>query len=266
MTFLAYLAMIIIPFIINLPVKILPGLNSFGGAWVIAGGITWAVVFLALGSKHDAKFVFTQFINNSGYSSNFWVFIMSFYNPMYALYGTDGILHLVEETVNPAHNAPRAMVWSMIVCGLMTFVSALVFMFTAGNYESYLEYPEPFLNWFIDTCSSFWGGGMFAVVWYVVANTLIVVGTNTTSSRLTWSMARDHAFPYSSYLAHVSVKLKIPYRAMVGVFVVEVMIGLVIFGGDLAFEAIISGAGVSLQLGYMIPVALVSCHAFTSTD
>lgn len=45
--------------------------------------------------KHDAKFIFTKFINNSGYTSSGWVFIMSFYSPMYGLYGTDGMMHLV---------------------------------------------------------------------------------------------------------------------------------------------------------------------------
>lgn len=32
--------------------------------------------------------------------------IMSFYTPVYALYGTDGILHLAEEMKDPATNAP----------------------------------------------------------------------------------------------------------------------------------------------------------------
>lgn len=88
-------------------------------------------------------------------------------------------------------------------------------------------------------------------------------------------MLRDHAFPFSSYLAEVHPKLQIPLRAMAVVFGIEIIIGkhcskdspplqlsilfagFVIFGGDLAFEAIISGAGVSLQFGYMVPVALV---------
>lgn len=115
MTFLIYLTMITIPFLMNLPVKILPFLNTFGGFWTIAGGLSWAITFLALASKHDAKFVFTKFINNSGYQSSGWVFIMSFYNPMYALYGTDALLHLVEETKRPAINTPVSCTPSVLL-------------------------------------------------------------------------------------------------------------------------------------------------------
>lgn len=71
-------------------------MNLFGAFWTIAGGIAWAIVFGIMAEpKHDAKFIFTTFINNSGYSSKVWVFIMSFYSPMYGLYGTDGMMHLV---------------------------------------------------------------------------------------------------------------------------------------------------------------------------
>lgn len=67
------------------------------GAFLTLGGaVVWVVVFAAMAEpKHSAQFVFTEFINNSGYSNNAWVFFMSFYTPTYALYGTDGILHMV---------------------------------------------------------------------------------------------------------------------------------------------------------------------------
>lgn len=73
---------------------------------MIAGAITWAVLFLTLAPKQTASFVFTEFLNSSGYSSSGWVGIMSFYTPMYALYGTDGILHIAEEMKDPERNAP----------------------------------------------------------------------------------------------------------------------------------------------------------------
>lgn len=38
-------------------------------------------------------------------------------------------------------NDQRAMVSSMLLCGLMTIVTALVLLFCAGDYASYLEFP-----------------------------------------------------------------------------------------------------------------------------
>ena len=88
--------------------------------------------------KHSASFIFTKFINNSGYTSNGWVFIMSFYSPMYGLYGTDGMMHLVEEMRDASREAPRVMVWSMIFCSVTSWLGAILLLWTAGNWEEYM--------------------------------------------------------------------------------------------------------------------------------
>lgn len=86
--------------------KYLPALNLFGAGFNILGGLTWAIVFLAMAPKQSASFVFTEFINSSGYTSSGWVFILSMYVPIYGLYGTDGVMHLVEEMKNASRDAP----------------------------------------------------------------------------------------------------------------------------------------------------------------
>jgi choline transport protein len=71
-------------------------------------------------------------------------------------------------------------------------------------------------------------------------------------------MARDKAFPYSEYFAVVNKRFGIPLRAMLAIVVVDLIIGLIVLGSDLAFESIISGGGVTLQIGYVTPVIVVS--------
>ncbi|KAJ5100636.1 hypothetical protein N7456_006688 [Penicillium angulare] len=117
----------------------LPLFALIGGFIVIAGAITWAVLFLTMAPKQSVQFVFTEFINNSGYQSPGWVGIMSFYTPLYALYGTDGILHIAEEMNNPNSDAPRAMIWSMVISGVTTLLGAIILGFCAGDWKSYME-------------------------------------------------------------------------------------------------------------------------------
>jgi len=88
-------------------------------------------------------------------------------------------------------------------------------------------------------------------------NYFIVVGTNTAGSRLAWSMARDRAFPYSSYFASVNKRFGIPLRAMIAILFIDLIIGLIVLGSDYAFQAIISGGGVTLQVGYVTPIIIV---------
>lgn len=115
MTFVIYLAMIIIPLFMNLYPSLLPAYSSFGALLTIGGFFAWAITLLVMAPKSSASFVFTMFLNNTGYSSSGWVFIMSFYNSIYGLYGTDAMMHLVEEMRNAAKDAPVSLDQQTIV-------------------------------------------------------------------------------------------------------------------------------------------------------
>jgi len=114
-------------------------MNVFGAVWVVGGGLAWAISFLVLAPKSSSGFVFKLFLNNSGYGSKRWVFIMSFYTPIFGLPGTDGVLHLVEEMEDASRQAPRVVVWSMVFSSLTSWASVLVMMFCAGNWETYMD-------------------------------------------------------------------------------------------------------------------------------
>jgi choline transport protein len=127
LTWLIYSAFLLGPFFQNMFPRYLPGLNIVGAIWTVGGGLAWAISFLVLAPKQDASFVFTTFLNNSGYESNGWVFIMSFYTPIFGLYGTDGVLHLVEEIENPSRVAPVSFyfIFCFISCVLDSILTRL---------------------------------------------------------------------------------------------------------------------------------------------
>ena len=88
----------------------MPGINLFGAIWVVGGGLTWAIVFIAMAPKHDAEFIFTEFFNNTGYGKSGWVFVMSFYNSMYGMVGTDGLMHLVSSPLHKDYIPEEALI------------------------------------------------------------------------------------------------------------------------------------------------------------
>jgi len=71
-------------------------------------------------------------------------------------------------------------------------------------------------------------------------------------------MAEDNAFPWSHRLVKIDHKLQIPLNFIYAIIVVEVIIGLISLGSELAYNAIVSGAGVCFALAYAIPVTVVS--------
>lgn len=127
----------------------------------------------------------------------------------------------------------------------------------ADRKYSYLEGVQPYMNWFIDILGSTYGGGVFCAVVMIGLNFFIIVGTNLAGSRLIWSMARDRGFPFSNYFSVVNKRLGIPLRAVGAVTGIMLLIGFIILGNDLAFQSIISGGGVTLQIAYLTPVLVV---------
>lgn len=177
MTWLIYTGFLVAPVLSNLMPKYLPALQIFGAFFNISNGLIWAIVFLVMADKNSARFVFSEFINTSGWTSKGWVFILSMYVPIYGLYGTDAVLHckvphiygkptatleltyfaVVEEMKNASRDAPvssapiplwlitlmkgqRVMIWSMVWAGVTAWLSAIVMCYTVGpNWETYME-------------------------------------------------------------------------------------------------------------------------------
>jgi choline transport protein len=194
MTYLMYCGFLILPLITGVLAgsKHAPALQFFAAAFNVGGLAVWAIVFLVMAPKTDAKFVFTEFVNTSGWSNDAWVFILSFYTPIYGLYGTDGVMHcesagpgcgvqphyshymwstnlsllvVSEEMKNPSRDAPRVMIWSMIWASLTAILSGAIMCYTVGwDWEARLEGGSPYLLWFMDVTSSVYGGGVFCCV------------------------------------------------------------------------------------------------------
>lgn len=159
---------------------------------------------------------------------------------------------------NPSRDGPRVMIWSMVWAGVTAWVSAVIMCYTVGtNWESRLEMLSSYLSWFMDATRSIYGGGVFCAIIMMGLNMLIVLNQSTASARLIWKMARDRAFPRSDYLSHISPYFNIPIRGLVAFFIINVLIGLIVLGSDLAFNAILSGGGIALQVSYCIPILCV---------
>ncbi|RTE83189.1 hypothetical protein BHE90_002274 [Fusarium euwallaceae] len=264
-TYLMFVALTVLSLLFCFSQKHLPAIAVLGGIITLGGGLAWAISFLILAPKQTASFVFTNFINNSGYASNAWVGFMSFYTPIYALYGTDGILHIAEEMRDATKSAPRAMVYSMIFSGITSVMGALVMAFCAGDWEKYMESDFPFVDWFVDILDSSAGGSALVIVVIVLLNFLIAVGINTAGSRLAWSMAHDHALPFSNTFQKVNQTVQTPLNALFLLIVTELVIGLVLFGSDYAFQIVVSLGGVAIQFGYLIPI-LMYCSRWLIWD
>lgn len=180
------------------------------------------------------------------------------YVPLYGLYGTDSTLHLVEETKNPAREAPRVIVWSMIFSTFTAFISVVIMGFTSGNWAAEITADQPYLKWYMNVTGSVYGGGIWCAVTMLGLNYLIVVFTNTAGSRIAWRMAKDGGFPFAKFHSQISERFDTPLRTMFTLLIINALAGSLVLGSDLAFWALISGGSITLQLSFFIPILCVS--------
>jgi hypothetical protein len=85
---LIYTGFLIAPAVSNLLPKYLPALQAFGAFFNISNALLWAIIFLVKADKNSSKFVFSQYLNSSGWGPRGWVFILSMYVPIYGLVRT----------------------------------------------------------------------------------------------------------------------------------------------------------------------------------
>jgi choline transport protein len=95
------------------------------------------------------------------------------------------------------------------------------------------------------------------VILVVLAAIFALIGGQQTASRLTWSLARDHALIGSQWLSKTHPRLDVPVWSLIFNFVVMFIIGCVYLGSSSAFNAFI-GTGLILQhISYAFPAALL---------
>jgi len=85
--------------------------------WSITGVVVISIVILATGDKNDAKFVFTDFANATGYSDG-TAWMLGLLQSALSIIGYDAVMHMTEEMPRPRSDAPKAILLSIGVGGV----------------------------------------------------------------------------------------------------------------------------------------------------
>ena len=111
-----------------------------------------------------------------------------------------------EEIRNPSLNVPRAMVFSILLNGLLGFGMLIATLFSLGDIDDVLSTPTdyPFMAIFQQAVGSLSGALTMSSV-IVIMNICATISFVATASRMTWSFARDRGTPGWRYLGKVSL-------------------------------------------------------------
>ncbi|KAH7144405.1 amino acid permease [Dactylonectria estremocensis] len=235
--------------------KAMPHVNLFSGILHVVAFVAITITLGVMAPKNTSSFVFTEFVNSSGWKSDGVSWLVGMQSAVYPFLGYDAACHLAEELPHAARNVPLAMVGSVVVNGVIGFIYVIVLLYCSSSLEALLTTPTgfPFMQIFLDATQSRAGATVMSLMIVLIATAATVAGVASTSRTL-WAFARDKATPFDKTLSHVNPKLQVPVNSVILVLVLQVLLGLIYLGNATAFNAVLSMAIIGLYLSYILPI------------
>ncbi|KAF6231189.1 hypothetical protein HO173_010521 [Letharia columbiana] len=117
-------------------------LPKFQGLILILHILGFFAILLPLvihGPHAQPSQVFRTFINGGNWPNDGLSFFVGLLGNVYAFFGADGAIHLSEEIQNAAVVVPKAIVFSIVLNGLLGFGIALALLFCIGDIDAALH-------------------------------------------------------------------------------------------------------------------------------
>ncbi|KAI9698588.1 MAG: hypothetical protein M1820_007387 [Bogoriella megaspora] len=256
---LIFWAVVVVSTCVNVfGIKILPQLEILAGVLHICLWFVWLVPLVYLLPQRSASWVFTDFENNSGWKSDGVSWCLGLLTVTYPFIGFEGVCHISEEIENAAMTVPRSMVLSLAINGLLGFGFLIGLLFSTTDIEAAMKSPtgSPIIQLLYDAVQS--KSATSAVVsLFLVLGLCGEMGMIASTSRLTWSFARDNGLPLSRIFARVNRAYGIPINAILLNATVAMLLNLIYIASPTAFSAIISLTTLSLYCSYVFPIVIL---------
>lgn len=227
----------------------------------VGGFIAILTTLLCTSPIGSAASVFQTSLNSGGWPTQGMSYCVGFLGNVATFVGADASVHMAEEVQDAATTIPRAIVAGMIVNGLVGFAMMITTLYCLGDFDSVKDTKTgfPFIQIFFNSVQSIPGAvAMGAIV--LSLTWACALGITTTSSRMTWSFARDKGTPFSKYLNKVDKRTQVPIISVIVVTLLAAVLTLIYIGSDAAFNDVVSLTITGFYGSYFIPCALLLYH------
>lgn len=206
--------------------------------------------------KLDASYVFTGYINNTGWSSHGLVFILGLLQSAFTMVGYESCVHLSEEMQNPGRGVPLAMMITVVIGTLAGLVTIIPLLFCLGDLDSLLGTAtgSPFLQLAYNSTGS--KAGAIIIAFLPTSCALIAAITMLlANSRTLYAISRDGGFIAPKFFQKLSpLGGGVPVNAIILCAIVETIILVLYLGSSVLFYTVISLATIGFELTYLIPI------------
>jgi amino acid permease (GABA permease) len=236
-------------------VRLIAVLNNVSVWWHILGVLVIVGVLTLVPAKHQsASFVFTHFVNNTGWHSTLYVLLLGLLLAQYTFTGYDASAHMTEETRDAAVAGPRGIVTSILVSLVAGWILLIGITFAIQNYGTEVGATVPPAQIFVDAIGA--TGGKLLLLVAIGAQLFCGMSSVTANSRMIYAFSRDGALPGAAIWHRINPKTRTPTNAIWLAAGGALILGLPYLWNDTAYAAVTSIATIGLYVAYVIPTFL----------
>lgn len=219
----------------NLWGKALPRIAT-AGFYASLGGFLIIIITVPACAHtfQPARFVFAEFINNTGWESNAMAFLVGLINTSWPFAAIDCATHLAEEIRHPESRIPLAIMGTVCIGFVTSWVFSVAMMFSITDLGTVTATPTlvPIIEIFRQAVNQ--AGAVGLEVLIVLTAVGCQIACHTWQARLCWSFARDDGLPFSRYLKRVNHDLDAPINAHSASCAIDALVGFLYLGSSAA--------------------------------
>jgi amino acid permease (GABA permease) len=238
-------------------VRLVALLNDISVWWHVIG-VAVIVAALSFVPEHHQpmSFVFFHFVNQTGWGSSVYVFLLGLLLAQYTFTGYDASAHMTEETHDAAVTGPRGIVLSIVVSLIAGWVLLIGLTAAIQNYDQELGSATgvPPVQIFLDAVGR--TGGLLLLVIVIGAQFFCGMSSVTANSRMIYAFSRDGALPGSDFWHRINPRTRTPTNSIWLAAVAAFILAVPYLWSPTAYAAMTSIAVIGLYIAYIIPVYL----------
>ncbi|EEH17962.2 hypothetical protein PABG_00525 [Paracoccidioides brasiliensis Pb03] len=258
-TVLMFWAVMLVCALVNVfGAKYLYIINKVCICWTAASVVIIMVTLLSMAKhKNPASFVFGHFdASTSGWPDG-WSFFLGLLQAAYTLTGYGMVAAMCEETQNPHHEVPKAIVLSVVAAGItgIVYLVPLLFVLPPVELLRAVASGQP-IGLLFKTVTGSAAGGSGLLFLLLGIQIFAGIGALTAASRCTYAFARDGAIPGSRLWRRVNKRFDVPLWGLTLSTLIDCLLGLIYFGSRQAFFSFTGVATICLSTSYGVPILI----------
>ena len=255
--FIVFTVIIALHIALNLlNINLLAQLNTISAWWHMVG-VAVVVVILAIVPEHQSvAFVFTETIDNTGFTGVAfgYVFVLGLIMSAYTITGYDASAHMSEETRQASRAAAIGMVMSVVASVFFGFILLVAVTFAVPDVQGTLDAAANAVV-YIWTTSLGNAWAEFLLLIAVVAQFFCGTASVTSASRMMFAFSRDRAVPGSKVWRKVA-RNRVPINAVLAIGVLAWLIMVPSLFSLVAYLVATSIAVIGLNIAFALPIIL----------